>query len=100
MSDDVLVVGDLNVDVVVRHEGPLHHGSDTPSTIEMLGGGSAANTACWLASTGRPVRLVAAVGDDALGRAALADLERAGVTVEKNPAEIGRRVQEILTAGK
>ena len=24
-------------------------------------------------------------------------LERAGVTVEKNPAEIGRRVQEILT---
>ncbi len=46
----------------------------------MLGGGSAANTACWLASTGRPVRLVAAVGGDALGRSALLDLERAGVT--------------------
>ena len=27
-------------------------------------------------------------------------LERAGVTVEKNPAEIGRRVREILRAGK
>jgi succinyl-CoA synthetase alpha subunit len=27
-------------------------------------------------------------------------LEQAGVTVEKNPAEIGRRVQEILKAGK
>lgn len=80
MSDDILVVGDLNVDVLVRPEGPLHHGSDTASTIEMLGGGSAANTACWLASTGRPVRLVAAVGDDALGRSALVDLERAGVT--------------------
>jgi succinyl-CoA synthetase alpha subunit len=27
-------------------------------------------------------------------------LEKAGVAVEKNPAEIGRRVQEILHAGK
>ena len=45
----------------------------------MLGGGSAANTACWLAATGRTVRLVAAVGDDAFGRAALGQLEQAGV---------------------
>ena len=79
MSEPVVVVGDLNLDVVVRPEGPLQHGSDTPSTIEMLGGGSAANTACWLAATGRTVRLVAAVGDDALGRAALGQLEQAGV---------------------
>ena len=79
MSEPVVVVGDLNLDVVVRPEGPLQHGSDTPSTIEMLGGGSAANTACWLAATGRTVRLVAAVGDDAFGRAALGQLEQAGV---------------------
>jgi sugar/nucleoside kinase (ribokinase family) len=80
MRDEVLVVGDLMVDVVVRPSGPLHPRSDTPSSVELHGGGSAANTACWVAATGRPVRLVAAVGDDALGRLALADLEAAAVT--------------------
>lgn len=80
VTDEVLVVGDLMVDVVVRPDGPLQHGSDTPSAITMSGGGSAANTACWLAATGRPVRLVAAVGDDSLGRAARLELEAAGVT--------------------
>lgn len=80
MTDEILVVGDLMVDVVVRTQGRIHHGSDTASSIEILGGGSAANTACWLAATGRPVTLVAAVGDDQLGHAALVELERAGVT--------------------
>jgi ribokinase len=79
MNDEVIVVGDLMVDVVVRPERALQHGSDTTSTIEIGGGGSAANTACWLASTGRTVRLVAAVGDDALGQTAITALERSGV---------------------
>jgi len=79
MSDEVVVVGDLMVDVVVVPDGPLQHGSDTPSAIRTIGGGSAANTACWLAAAGRTVRLVAAVGDDAAGRIALADLEATGV---------------------
>lgn len=75
----VVVVGDLLVDVVVVPDGPLQPGSDAPSAIRSLGGGSAANTACWLASVGRDVQLVAAVGDDPLGRAALAELDTAGV---------------------
>lgn len=79
MSGDVLVVGDVMIDVVVVPSGPLQHGSDTPSRITGVGGGSAANTACWLASIGRAVRLVAAVGDDAMGRGALAELAAAGV---------------------
>jgi sugar/nucleoside kinase (ribokinase family) len=79
MTEEVLVVGDLMVDVVVRPTGPLQPRSDTPSTIEVGGGGSAANTACWLAATGRPVGLVAAVGDDAVGQTALAALADAGV---------------------
>jgi ribokinase len=74
-----VVVGDLMVDVVVVPEGPLAPGSDTPSQVESMGGGSAANTACWLASLGVEVSLVAAVGDDELGRVALAALERFGV---------------------
>ncbi|MFL6205195.1 MAG: carbohydrate kinase family protein [Acidimicrobiales bacterium] len=76
----VVVVGDLMVDVVVVPEGPLAVGSDTPSRVESMGGGSAANTACWLASMGVDVSLVATVGDDDLGRAALEALRRLGVT--------------------
>lgn len=76
----MVVVGDLMVDVVVVPSGPLAHGSDTPSTVRTVGGGSAANTACWLASLGRTVRLVAAVGDDLVGRAAVDELASNGVT--------------------
>jgi sugar/nucleoside kinase (ribokinase family) len=75
----VVVVGDLMVDVVVVPEGPLAPGSDTPSHVESMGGGSAANTACWLSSLGVDVALVAAVGDDDLGRVALEALDRFGV---------------------
>jgi sugar/nucleoside kinase (ribokinase family) len=75
----VVVIGDLMVDVVVTPDGAAARGSDTPSRVEVLGGGSAANTACWLASLGVPVALVAAVGDDALGRVALEQIEAAGV---------------------
>lgn len=75
----VLVVGDLMVDIVVVPSGPLQHGSDTPSAIRTVGGGSAANTACWLAALGQRVRLVACVGDDPVGRGAVAELAAAGV---------------------
>jgi sugar/nucleoside kinase (ribokinase family) len=78
-ADDVLVIGDVMVDVVVVPSGPLQHGSDTPSRIRSMGGGSAANTACWLATLGQPVRLAGAVGDDAMGRGAVSELESAGV---------------------
>ncbi|MCB1040243.1 MAG: carbohydrate kinase family protein [Acidimicrobiales bacterium] len=76
---DVLVVGDLMVDVVASHRDPLVEGSDTPARIVLAGGGSAANTACWLASLGEPPRLLSACGDDAFGTMALRDLEAAGV---------------------
>jgi sugar/nucleoside kinase (ribokinase family) len=82
----VVVVGDLMVDVVVTPEGPIQHGSDTPSTVRSVGGGSAANTACWLASVGRAVRLVAGIGDDSLGRAAVTELGGAGVAFAGNVA--------------
>ncbi len=79
MSAPVVVVGDLMVDVVVVPEGPLSTGSDTPAQVATLGGGSAANTACWLAELGVDVTLVASVGDDALGRTALDALDASGV---------------------
>jgi sugar/nucleoside kinase (ribokinase family) len=76
----VLVVGDLMVDVVVAHQGPIAVGSDTPARVRLAGGGSAANTACWLASLGEAPHLLAACGADHMGDLALADLDAAGVT--------------------
>lgn len=75
----VLVVGDLMVDIVAAHREPIAVGSDTAARIGLVGGGSAANTACWLAHLGADVRLLAARGDDDLGRLAEAQLEQAGV---------------------
>lgn len=76
---DVMVIGDLMVDVVATHRGPLAPGSDAAAKVRVAGGGSAANTACWLASMGERPRLLSARGDDDLGRLAADELARAGV---------------------
>lgn len=75
----VLVVGDLMIDVVVAHKEPIAVGSDTPARVRLAGGGSAANTACWLASLGEAPQLMAARGNDAFGALAAAELDDAGV---------------------
>ena len=76
----VLVVGDLMVDVVVAHQEPIAIGSDTPARVRLAGGGSAANTACWLAALGEAPHLMAARGDDGFGAMAAAELDAAGVS--------------------
>lgn len=76
---DVMVIGDVMVDVVANHRDPIATGTDTPARIELSGGGSAANTAAWLATFDDPPRLVAAVGDDDFGRRAVDELLAAGV---------------------
>jgi sugar/nucleoside kinase (ribokinase family) len=75
----VICLGDIMTDVIACLPGPLAVGSDTPSRIAYLGGGSAANTACWLAASGVPAVMVGRVGDDEPGRAAQAQLREAGV---------------------
>ena len=74
----VIVVGDVINDVVVRPKGPFEAGTDTPSQIERSPGGSGANQAAWMAALNVEVRFA--------GRAGAADcadhreaLERAGV---------------------
>jgi sugar/nucleoside kinase (ribokinase family) len=69
------------VDVLARLPGPLMTGSDTPSPITVLGGGSAANTAAWLGVDGTPVTLVGRTGDDAHGRGQRVQLIASGVTL-------------------
>jgi sugar/nucleoside kinase (ribokinase family) len=75
----VVVVGDLAVDVVVAPGSPPVAGADVPARIVMTAGGAGANAAAWLAARGVDVTLVARVGDDVAGRAAVAELAGAGV---------------------
>jgi ribokinase len=83
----LVVAGDVMCDVVASLPGPLAHGSDTPAPIAVHGGGSAANVAAWAAAAGVEATLVARVGDDELGRAAVLALRAAGVRalVETDP---------------
>lgn len=76
---DVLVVGDLMVDVIAVMSAPLARDSDTPSTVSTHGGGSAANVAAWLASLGVGTTFVGCTGADALGQAGRDLLHAAGV---------------------
>jgi ribokinase len=74
-------LGDLMVDVVARLFGPLAEGSDSPGVISYVGGGSAANTAAWLAAAGVESTFVGAIGDDAAGERQVESLHRLGVDV-------------------
>ncbi len=75
----IVVLGDVMVDVVTRLSEPLAPGSDAPAVIRFHGGGSAANTAAWLAEAGADPVLVGRVGDDERGRGARDELRAAGV---------------------
>jgi sugar/nucleoside kinase (ribokinase family) len=78
-SLEVVVVGDVMVDVLAAMSGPLAHGSDTPSRVTTRGGGSGANVAVWLAAEGVRTSYVGRVGDDGLGRDSVDALAAAGV---------------------
>jgi sugar/nucleoside kinase (ribokinase family) len=64
----ILCIGDAHLDVIVKMQGQMYLGSDTISQISTHGGGAAANTATWLASSGHKVFYVCRLGDDAAGR--------------------------------
>lgn len=74
----LVAIGDLVEDVVVWPRGPLAVATDNPSTVTRARGGSAANVAV-LAAGLVATRFIGRVGDDRLGRALVAELERAGV---------------------
>lgn len=78
----VIVVGSVNVDLVVRAPRlPSPGETVTGGTFERHGGGKGANQAVAAARSGVPTRLVAAVGTDDTGEAALAELAAEGVDV-------------------
>ncbi|HET7702444.1 MAG TPA: PfkB family carbohydrate kinase [Candidatus Limnocylindrales bacterium] len=77
----VTVLGDLMLDVVLAPERALETGTDVPGRVALRQGGSAANTARWLARLGARTTLVCAVGRDPEGRALVAALARDRVRV-------------------
>jgi sugar/nucleoside kinase (ribokinase family) len=79
MSGRILVVGDIITDIVAVHSGNIVPDSDTAARITTTGGGSAANTAAWLAHQGVAVDLLSVVGLDLAGEERVAELTEAGV---------------------
>jgi sugar/nucleoside kinase (ribokinase family) len=77
----IVVVGDLMVDVVLAPVRALATGTDVPGRVMLRQGGSAANTARWLARLGARSTLVCTVGRDPEGRALVSALEGDGVRV-------------------
>jgi sugar/nucleoside kinase (ribokinase family) len=74
-----VVVGDVIEDILVRPHADIRVDTDTPSSIRVTFGGSAANFACWLAAEKVPVELVARIAKSDQQRVE-ADLEAHGVT--------------------
>jgi sugar/nucleoside kinase (ribokinase family) len=76
----VVVLGDLVLDVVLAPDRPMVAATDVPGRVGLRQGGSAANTARWLARLGARVTLISAVGRDGVGRALVDAVRRDGVT--------------------
>lgn len=78
----ICCLGSINFDVTLRLDRlPEPHEKMPANAVAVGGGGSAANTAVWLAREGARVRMLGWVGDDLLGAFALRDLTDAGVDV-------------------
>lgn len=94
-TPSVHLLGDLMVDIAfnIGSLGALTiaRGSDFPSEATFTPGGSAANTATWLARCGMNVSLVGALGDDPLGDYLTNEIGKAGVNM------LVQRVPDQLT---
>jgi sugar/nucleoside kinase (ribokinase family) len=75
----VVVLGDLVLDVVIAPARPLQASSDVPGRVTLVQGGSASNTARWVARLGARGVLIAAVGRDATGRSLVEAVRSDGV---------------------
>ncbi len=83
------VLGDANLDVIVRLAGPVAEEADTPAAISVGAGGQAANVAAWITALGGRARLIAARGTDPASHLVAGELARRGVDVA-GPVVAGR----------
>jgi ribokinase len=104
-EDLVLVVGDINLDAILRVAEYPPLGEDSIVESAVIGpGGGAANAACVLAKLGLHPRLLACAGSDPFGDLALQALEAAGVdtsAVERDPLrQTGIIVVPVVPGGE
>jgi len=71
----VVSLGDLVLDVVVRVRSDVARGADTPARVALSAGGQGANVAAWVAALGASSRWIGKRADDAAGRLAAESLE-------------------------
>ncbi len=84
MTPKLVVVGAVNVDMVVTAPALPRAGETVVGPgVERHGGGKGANAAVAAARAGATVHYLGAVGDDDLGRTALAELSADGVIVDE-----------------
>ncbi len=77
---DIIVMGDINVDVVFSISGYPIPGTEAIATsVEMYTGGSAVNTAIALSKMDMDVGFIGRVGQDTLANQVLEDLKEAGL---------------------
>lgn len=77
---DIIVVGDINVDVIFTIPAyPIPGNEAVASTVQLHTGGSGVNTAIALAKMDMDVGFVGRIGQDALAKQVLIDLQEAGV---------------------
>jgi sugar/nucleoside kinase (ribokinase family) len=99
---DLLVVGELNADVVVRDPDPVPAFGQAERLVEEVRltlGSSSAITACGAARLGLRVAFVGVVGDDPLGRFVLDALRARGVDASACRAAPGRTTGASVILG-
>lgn len=80
---DVLVVGDVNPDIIMRFSGfPERGRQKIAKRVTIKIGGSAANTAVALSKLGLSVRFIGSTGKDFFGSFCLRELEKARVKAD------------------
>jgi len=82
------------IDVVLAAHRTLEVGTDVPGRVSLVQGGSAANTARWLARLGARTTLISSVGRDAAGRA-LVDAVRSDGVAARIARIVGARTGRI-----
>jgi len=102
IARDVIVVGDVILDVVARPLTDIAPTSDTPSRVRMSRGGAAANTAVALARTGHNVAYLGASGVDLAAKLFEDTLRGAGIEValERVNAATGIVVAVVNSEGQ
>jgi sugar/nucleoside kinase (ribokinase family) len=75
----IVSLGDLTLDVVVRIEGAVARGADTPARVSLSAGGQGANVAAWVAALGGDAAWLGKRASDPAGRLGASELERRGV---------------------